>query len=384
MEQVPGGLFIMAHAYTPGLKIAENTSFSKERRLPLKGEVLVKQGDRVSWDTVVARTHLPGSAELVNVANKLGLDPEEVPSRMLKDKGQEVAKGEELARSRGFFGLFSSSLPSPASGTVESVSTLTGQVIIRLPSIPVEVPAYVDGVVESVIPEEGVVLRSHGTFIQGIFGIGGERSGELVLASTGPDKPLPASAISSAHRGKILIGGSLLSLEAVRAAITAGVAGIISGGLDDQDLKALLGYDMGVAVTGSEKIGLTLIITEGFGEIRMAERTFALLKKNEGKRVSINGATQIRAGVIRPEVIISSPEAGAAESGSSGISGGIAVGSPVRIIREPWFGLLASVTALPSELRQIKTGARVRVLDVSLPDGTVLTLPRANVEVLEE
>ena len=30
----------MAHAYTPGLKVLDNTTVEKERRLPLKGEVL--------------------------------------------------------------------------------------------------------------------------------------------------------------------------------------------------------------------------------------------------------------------------------------------------------------------------------------------------------
>ena len=35
----------MAHAYTPGLKVLENTSIEKERRLPLKGEVLVDKGE---------------------------------------------------------------------------------------------------------------------------------------------------------------------------------------------------------------------------------------------------------------------------------------------------------------------------------------------------
>lgn len=373
----------MAHAYTPGLRISENSLFKKERRLPLKGEVLVSSGDHVAWDTVVARTHLPGSAELVNVANKLGVDPEEVPSRMLKEKGETVQKGEELARSRGLFGLFSSSVASPAYGTIESISTLTGQVIIRLHSVPVEVLAYVDGVVERVLPDEGVVLRSFGAFIQGIFGIGGERSGELIMAVSDHGALLDAAGILPSHRGKVLVGGSRVTREAVQAAIQAGVCGIISGGIDDLDLKALLGYDMGVAVTGSEKIGLTLIITEGFGEIRMAERTYDLLKKYVGRRASINGATQIRAGVIRPEVLISSPDAAGLSGESKEDAGGIAVGSPVRIIREPWFGILAKVSALPPELQQITTGARVRVLEVELPDGRRLTLPRANIERIE-
>ena len=66
----------------------------------------------------------------------------------------------------------------------------------------------------------------------------------------------------------------------------------------------LLGYDLGVAITGHEDIRPTLIITEGFGQIAMAGRTYELLAANAGRRASANGATQIRAGVLRPEIII--------------------------------------------------------------------------------
>ena len=39
----------MAHSYTPGLKVLKKTIFKKERILPLKGDVLVKSGDPVSY-----------------------------------------------------------------------------------------------------------------------------------------------------------------------------------------------------------------------------------------------------------------------------------------------------------------------------------------------
>ena len=61
---------------------------------------------------------------------------------------------------------------------------------------------------------------------------------------------------------------------------------------------------MGVAITGTEKLNTALIVTEGYGSIPMSEATFSLLKENDGKAASINGATQIRAGVIRPEIVI--------------------------------------------------------------------------------
>src|SRR5690606_27536467 len=105
-------------------------------------------------------------------------------------------------------------------------------------------------------------------------------------------------------QGAIVVGGARMTGAAVHKAIETGVAALISGGMDDEDLKEILGYDLGVAITGSERIGTTLIITEGFGEIAMAERTFDLLRSRAGAEATVNGATQIRAGVMRPEVVI--------------------------------------------------------------------------------
>ena len=51
---------------------------------------------------------------------------------------------------------------------------MTGQVIVRGPDIPVQVQAYLSGRVVDIIPNEGVVVENEVTFVQGIFGIGGE------------------------------------------------------------------------------------------------------------------------------------------------------------------------------------------------------------------
>ena len=36
----------MAHSYTPGLRVTEHAIIRRERRLPLKGDVLVAKGDK--------------------------------------------------------------------------------------------------------------------------------------------------------------------------------------------------------------------------------------------------------------------------------------------------------------------------------------------------
>lgn len=375
----------MGSAYVPGLKVTAATLLHLERRLPLKGEVVVKSGDPVRWDQVVAHTHLPGSVEMVNVAARLGLEPAEVPECMLKTRGQHVGKGEGLARNKGFFGFFKATLQAPISGTLESVSGVSGQVVLRGPAVPVQVHAYVDGVIERVIPEEGVVVRTHGAQLQGIFGIGGETAGEVVLATGDPAREMQVSDLEPGHAGKVVVGGALVTRQVLDRAVEIGVRALVVGGIHDQDLREFLGYDLGVAITGSEDKGLTLVLTEGFGPIPMARRTFELLEANAGRRASVSGATQIRAGVIRPEILIphlDEPEPPAVEGPRAGE--GFVPGAWVRVIREPHFGHLARVLTLPVEPLQIPTGARARVAEIEFLDGTRWLAPRANLELIEE
>ncbi len=375
----------MAHAYTPGLKVLAYTTLTKERRLPLPGEILIKQGTKVRGEEVVARTDLPGNVQTLNIHGLLGILPDEVEEAMLKTINDTIKKNEIIAQSKGLFGLFKSSVKSPIDGIIESVSKITGQIIMREPPVPVEVIAYIDGEVVDIIQNEGVKIKTQGSFIQGIFGIGGETIGELAMVANKPNEVLTEKDIDKAFKDKIIVGGSIVTYDALEQARKVGVKGIVIGGIEDDDLKQFMGYDIGVAITGSEQVGLTLIITEGFGKMSMAARTFQLLKSLAGKKSSINGATQIRAGVMRPEVIVPTETAPASKKTADISSGaGLDIGMAVRIIREPHFGAIGKVVALPVELKKIETEALVRVLQVELEDKEIVALPRANVEIIEE
>ena len=129
----------MAHSYTPGLKVTAYTVLRRERKLPLAGTVLAKVGDAVKAETIVARTELPGNVQTVNAANLLGVLPEDVTECLTKPVGSPVRKGEAFAESKSFFGLFRSKAASPVDGTLESVSNVTGQALLREAPIPVEV-----------------------------------------------------------------------------------------------------------------------------------------------------------------------------------------------------------------------------------------------------
>jgi len=256
-----------------------------------------------------------------------------------------------------------------------NISDITGQIIISEKPIPVEVDAYIDGKIQEVYKKEGVLISAHGVLIQGIIGVGGEKKGTLKIIENMSD--LDKIDLSS---DVVVVIKSFIDYGTYQKINKLGLKGIICGGIDYESLTKILGYPLGVAITGSEDV-TTVVVTEGFGNINMSDRTFELLKKYKDSYCSINGATQIRAGVMRPEVIIN------LDSDIENINDNkneslILVGSKVRIIRDPFFGLIGIVSALPSELVKMKTETMVRAAEVTLEDGTKKIIPRANLEVI--
>lgn len=377
----------MSHSYTPGLTVTERTVVRKRRLLPIPGTVLVQVGERVTADQIVARTELPGKVHPLNLANLLGVAPDEVGEYLVKKPGDAIAKDEVLAENKPFIKWLKTEVRSPIAGTFESLSAVTGQALLREPARSLDLLGYIDGTVVEVYPTHGVTVETSCTLIQGIFGIGGETWGDLMMGVKAPDEVLSPDKLQPSMKGKIVVGGSFVGADAMKRAREIGVAALAVGGIHDKDLRELLGYDLGVAITGTERVGFTLVLTEGFGTIPMAAKTFKLLQAHAGQKASISGATQIRAGVIRPEIIIAKPDGdrrGASPTTNGDDErGGLQIGDHVRIIRDPLFGKIGHVIGLPPELTKIETESEVRVLQVQFADQTVATIPRANVEIIE-
>ncbi|MEW6247679.1 MAG: hypothetical protein AB1555_13365 [Nitrospirota bacterium] len=361
----------------------------RKRLLPLPGTVLVNVGEEVRADSPVARAELPGKVQAVNVANLLGIAPDEIREYLIKREGEPVQKDEVIAENKPLIKWFKTEVRSPIQGTIESVSTVTGQVLLREPPRLLELLAYIDGTVVEVHPSQGVTVETACSLVQGIFGIGGETWGNIAIAVKSPEETLTPEHLTPDLKGKVVVGGALCPIETMNKAKDVGVAALVVGGIHDKDLRALLGYDLGVAITGTEKVGFTLILTEGFGTIPMAAKTFKLLSAHAGRKASVSGATQIRAGVIRPEIIIPRPDHTTSSPSREGkdegehAREGIKVGDLVRIIRDPLFGKIGEVSRLPPDLQKIPTESLVRVLEVRFPDGSTAVIPRANIEVIE-
>lgn len=374
----------MTRAFAPGLQIKRKTVVRRLRELPVTGEVLVEVGQYVEADQVVARASLEGELFIFRIAEQLGIETFEVVNGLKVAEGETIKKGQLICEHRGLFGLFNSRYFAPEDGVVEFISKRTGHLGVRAPSEMLDIEAYISGSVVEVDVGKSVLIETEASFIQGIFGVGGERRGVLKCLSVPLDHELTDLDIPDDCAGSVLVGGTKPQISAITKAAELGACGIVTGSIDDQTLKAYLGYDLGIALTGDEQVPLTLIVTEGFGFIPLAKRIMEMCRELEGSAVSINGATQVRAGAMRPEIII--PRAGNVcnfeDLDSQDLEKGLVEGGRVRLLRVPYFGKLATVLELPQQKERIETGAYARVLRVKIDHASVVTIPRANVELL--
>jgi hypothetical protein len=431
----------------------------KTRRLPLPGEVLVKAGDRVTPDDVVAKISLrPGIPWVIPVARLLGIAPEDLPSAMLRSVGDRVKIKEVIARAeQGLYGrkeyesptdgviedisprsgrvvireefgreeppisldaavglavrpkdlpqfmlrkvgeevkrgqiiakkgeqaaFFTKTVATPISGIVAEVNAQTGYITIARPFKEVVVRAYLKSKVAEVIPHRGVIVETPAVRITGIFGVGRETHGELKALVDGPDVVVRPEMIGEDCRDRILVGGGHVTDEALVRALAVGARGLITGTAGYLNIVKSLSVRLGVGITGQEDVPLTLILMEGFGTLSMRQHVFDSLRALEGREASINGATQIRAGAIRPEIVVPFPEAEGTVKPEPPADEELRPGQMVRVISDPHFGSMGEIVSLPREAVKVETEAVVPVVRVRLAGGEEVVIPRANVEL---
>ena len=86
---------------------------------------------------------------------------------------------------------------------------------------------------------------------------------------------------------------------------------------------------------------------------------------------------------MRPEIVIPLPDATSTDETAQRVGGGVLeVGSHVRLIRDPYFGILGTVAELPTQPQILESGSKARVLAVACESGEQVIVPRANVELV--
>ena len=334
----------------------------------------------------------------LDIASALGVQPFFITEYLTVSQGRSLAKGQPVAARKKSFGEAPTYVMSPTYGYLSNIDRKKGTVTITPLFKTTDVLAYIEGTVSRVIPDEGVVVATACSLINGVFGVGGETFGELIVPATTPDHLLAEDDVTEACRGKVVVGGATATPEAIRKVAGYGAKALVLGYASVEVVRAVA-PDVNMGITGNEATPLTLILTEGFRMQPMSLEVFEVLAAATGRTVSCNGTTHIRAGVIRPEIVIPEDPVAAAGSGGArpaaaggtsgqpatnvgGEQGGqdswLAVGLRVRIIRRPYEGLRGVVDALRVEKVVFQSGIVALGCVVRLDDGRKVTIPRSN------
>ncbi|MCD4829850.1 MAG: glutamate mutase L [Candidatus Cloacimonetes bacterium] len=279
------------------------TGKRKNFHSPIRGRV---EGINYEAGVIVAREIQDYSTKpvKVNVAAKLGVEPKSVRGLMKKKRGDFVYAGEVLASRL----LDRNAAPSkmfchaPSTGTITDIDTKSGKATIRYDREPFELHAGVCGVVESVEETRAATIRFEGLQMYGIIGFGPHGWGTLDVLEKA------ALPIDARLDGKVLACMQPVDAAFMRAAVKAGVNGVVAPSMPQKEAVAWLEAEIGVALTGNEPVACPLVLTEGFGLLPMSAERRERFTEHSGGMCYLRAATQIRAGVERPRIVLYNSE----------------------------------------------------------------------------
>ena len=338
------------------------TAIRRARYLPVRGNVLVHVGQKVSASDVIAEAQVTTRHTLLDIRNALGGVSARAAERALRfHEGERVQEGDVVAESGG---LFSRMVRSPANGTVVMVSA--GRVLIAVESQPVQVLAGIPGVVTEVQPEEGVTIETNGSLIQGAWGNGRVGEGVMVPLLNTPDDELTTAQLEVSLRGALVVAGYCCTAQVLRSAADLPLRGLVLASMSADLLPVAAGMNYPIAVL------------EGLGRIPMDDAAFQLITTSDKREASLNASFNLSIGE-RPELVLPLPASGQPAMGSTYF----AAGQTIRIQGEPYRGKMGTITQIRPGLTVLPSGLRAPAADVRLEKDTQVTVPLANLEVIE-
>jgi hypothetical protein len=364
--------------------VVKSGSFFIDRLLERNASIEVGVGDRVSPGDIVARTGDVEKSFTIYLANELGVPNDSLKKYLAKAIGSTVSEGEPIARVRR--GLRTAAVRSPASGVLVHVDDSEGTITLTASSGPVELTAFVTGVVEQVHAERGVTIRTEGSRVYGIVGFGNEAVGPLVVGSDRNDRELTADQVSSDWRGAIVLAGMTVGVPALSKLRDAGVAGVVVGSIAEGDIRRFISphsassasafWSNGGYATATGGDGMVVVVTEGFGRLQMADPVYDFLATMAGSNVSVTAHTEVGTRLARPELYFAN---GQDVNGSASASP--EPGRPVRVADTHRLGVAAVIQSEPAT-QAFSSGLQRQYVEVQFEGGDVEKVPLENVEVL--
>lgn len=355
-----------------------------KRTLRGPGKILAQKNTEIAPHDVLAHYKLTAGFTKVNLASELNVAPSEVNKFIKKAIGQTIFRGELLAFKKNFFGT--SQITVPTDSIFETLNDKTGEATLRLISKDVALTSGVFGTVFDIDPQRGEIdIKCMTTEVYGMFGTGGEREGFLNVISS-PGDLVNESKISATNRGQILVAGALVMQGTIKKALTCNVSGIICGGLNMDDYLSMAIRLEPFKRVGTE-IGISLIVTEGFGLIPIGEDLQELFINHNNKFVMINGNLgRLLLPSNDPDSIISCRKVELPKVEAQGVRPELTIseiktGLRVRLIWPPFMGMQGIVSQIDDTATMLDSGISTYMLTIEAKTRKI-RVPYSNVEII--
>ena len=344
-------------------RVSKEVGFELERKFPGPCKTVAKEGDKVEPESVVAHCEVSAGERLVKIAHDLGASAKDVRKYLLRKIGDRIYRGEIIARKKLLLGLGKKEIRSPADGVITEID-INGDLLVKFLPTPIRLVAGAGGTVAKV-GGDSIFIKTAGVKIKGYAGAGRIREG-IIKNIGGPQEFITPQKITADCSGKILFGGSLLERAAIEKALTLGVHGIVVGGINHRDFLSL-----GV---GSD-IGITVLVTEGFGNTPIGKDIYEALKKLENQFGFVSGEAK--------NLLIPAELKSLQAAASSTFWRELKVNDVVRGFRQHTEDIIGTVQSLGDKEEILNSGLPAEIATVKFLSGKVVTVASANLEIVE-
>lgn len=338
------------------------TTIQRRRFLPIAGKVLVRAGQEVTADEVIATTDAFASHISLDLERGLGVPRSKITQHLKRKVGDQVSEGAVIASRSGIFGR---TVRAPRAGKLVAVGG--GQVLLQVSQKPYELKAGIPGTVIQVEADYGAIIQTSGAWVQGVWGNGKISTGSLAVAVEQPDQAITTKDLDPSLRGQILLAGYCVDPKVFEELLTFKMRGLILGSMATR------------LIPMATKMPYPVMVLDGFGAMGINMAAFRLLSTNVERDASLNAAVYDHRTGQRPEVIIALKGQGAPPVPMDLQT--VSVGQQVHILRAPYHGKVGTIERLLGVVR-MPNGLRAEAAEVILSDEDSALVPLANLEIL--
>ncbi|MCA9397805.1 hypothetical protein KC573_03165 [candidate division WWE3 bacterium] len=347
------------------------TTHTINRSLPPNAQILVKVGDVVRPEKIVGIGRKSAGFRNIDAAKVLGVPSNELSQYVTKTPGSYVNKGEVLGEKKSLLGIKNKPLISPADGILSDINTDNGVISLEYMPEELRVVAGVSGTVTEIDPNgPEITIKTDVLEVKGALGLGKRREGSIHIVGQ-PDLPLSEKQIGPTWENKIIVGGSLLTRQVLYHCVALKVQGIITGGMHWEEYASLIG-----SRGRFEDIGISIILTEGYGNLPMSPKLFQKLQEYEGKFSFIWGGS---ARLMLPDQKAKERTEFTTEEISKYVV--LEEGMKVRLMTLDHHGEFGTIKKLDEQVH-LENGVITDVATIELYNGETKVVPATSFEVI--